>query len=846
MQHYGDRFKMASLPQAYAPRHTLVRMFQLAAMKPYVYVSGPSGSGKTISTRLWLEESGREAIWIGLDKSNDSLASFYSLFCMGLCSAQPDNIEMEAILKNEYFGSAPVEHAIRIASAFKPGSRHYAIVLDNLQMVQRTEVRKSLSSVLAALHGSIVVVLLTQEPFASIRLTEAERQSCTHIDASDLAFAPEEVRILYRAHGQTITAHEAQAICSFTGGLAINVMALASGSGRTGKQSRNKLLETCFEEDYWSRWDDATKGFLVKTSIVEEVTPRLAQLLTEVGDARSILDKLASETFFVSKVGEETYRYHHLMRSYLYGKITDDGRKTIDALHIKAAEYYYGGNDVFLARRYAMLSGNTELIAKTSFEMSSSKGTISTEEFINTYRAFLDLVDHEELCKQHPYLYSQFAGYFVVLGKADEAYRCFDELTKRLRTIAVHHTRFLPDALLIMLIDPRKKLGNTIAAVSKLPFLPNLSDRLEWSTITGQLPFAHRSGRDYSEFFDDEAIKQGGKVAASLLGERGFVLASMIRAGLLWEQNRLDEAMAILNDLRGSIRKIVSNELVFCHLIQSAALYNTMKIEGLFNEAITQAEAFVNNLENACFQPNFEAFKARLALTDGNREAAREWLDRYYVIDAEYIEQFRYYCRFTTVRAYLVLGMTAKAETNLEKLKSTGCAFNRPLDVAEALVLQTALDWALGKRKEATDRLTEALVATQADGAVRVIADEGAAVLPALKQVKAHAGKDDGSSLTLEHLNKVIASAREQAVRTRGVTYWIAPQPVKLSKQQKRILSLVAQGRKNAEIASETGLALSTVKFHLQEAYRKLDVNNAEDAVQRAREGGLLQGSSER
>ena len=846
MQHYGDRFKMASLPQAYAPRHTLVRTFQLAVTKPYVYVSGPSGSGKTISTRLWLEDSGREAIWIGLDKSNDSLTSFYLLLCMGLCSVQPDNIEMEALLANDSFSSAPVEHAIRIASAFRPSSKHYALILDNLQMIQREEVRKSLSSVLSALPESIVVVLLTQEPFSSIRLTKAERQSCAHINAHDLAFTPEEVQILYRAHGRTITIHEAQAICSLTGGLAINVIALASGSNRTEKQSKNKLLEACLEEDYWSRWSDATKEFLVKTSIVEEVTPRLAQLLAEVGDARSRLDRLVSETFFISKVGEETYRYHHLLRSYLYGKITDDDRKTIDALHAKAAEYYHKGNDVFLARRCAMLSGNTELIAKTSFEMSGSKGTISTEEFINTYREFLDLVDHEELCKQHPYLYSQFAGYFIVLGKANEAYRCFDELTKRLGTIAVHHTRFLPDALLIMLIDPRKRLGNTITAVSKLPFLPNLSDRLEWSTITGQLPFAHRSGRDYSEFFDDEAIRQGTEVVTALLGERGFTLASMIRAGLLWEQNRLDEAAATLDGLRGSTRKKTSNELVFCHLIQSAALYNTMKIEGLFNEAITQAEAFVGKLENAYFQPNFEAFKTRLALADGNREAAREWLDRYYVIDTEYIEQFRCYCHFTTVRAYMVLGITAKAESYLEKLKSTGYAFNRPLDVAEALALQTALKWALGKKKEAVASLTEALVITQVGGAVRVIADEGAAVFPALKQVRAHDEKDRGASLALDHLDKVLASAREQAARTRGVTCWIAPQPVKLSKQQKRILSLVAQGRKNAEIASEAGLALSTVKFHLQEAYRKLDVNNAEDAVQRAREGGLLQGSSER
>jgi len=54
------------------------------------------------------------------------------------------------------------------------------------------------------------------------------------------------------------------------------------------------------------------------------------------------------------------------------------------------------------------------------------------------------------------------------------------------------------------------------------------------------------------------------------------------------------------------------------------------------------------------------------------------------------------------------------------------------------------------------------------------------------------------------------------------------------------MLELLAQGYKNQEIVRLTGLALPTVKGHLTLAYEKLDVNNAMDAILKARALGFL------
>jgi LuxR family maltose regulon positive regulatory protein len=49
------------------------------------------------------------------------------------------------------------------------------------------------------------------------------------------------------------------------------------------------------------------------------------------------------------------------------------------------------------------------------------------------------------------------------------------------------------------------------------------------------------------------------------------------------------------------------------------------------------------------------------------------------------------------------------------------------------------------------------------------------------------------------------------------------------------MVMLLAQGYKNQEIASITGLALPTVKGHLILAYEKLQVNNAMGAIIKAK-----------
>ncbi|HEV3266240.1 MAG TPA: response regulator transcription factor [Acidimicrobiales bacterium] len=66
------------------------------------------------------------------------------------------------------------------------------------------------------------------------------------------------------------------------------------------------------------------------------------------------------------------------------------------------------------------------------------------------------------------------------------------------------------------------------------------------------------------------------------------------------------------------------------------------------------------------------------------------------------------------------------------------------------------------------------------------------------------------------------------------------PTEPKLSESQREILRLIAEGYSNREIASRVYLSENTVKSHVQEIFRKLDVRNrVEAAILATKEGWL-------
>jgi DNA-binding NarL/FixJ family response regulator len=100
---------------------------------------------------------------------------------------------------------------------------------------------------------------------------------------------------------------------------------------------------------------------------------------------------------------------------------------------------------------------------------------------------------------------------------------------------------------------------------------------------------------------------------------------------------------------------------------------------------------------------------------------------------------------------------------------------------------------------------------------------------------------DLASAIRQAFEHSVYQAARPAPARRRGLhTNGLALDATPLTSRQLEILRLVSEGHSNAEVARMLWVTEQTVKFHLSNIYRKLEVANRTEASRWARVSGLL------
>ena len=132
------------------------------------------------------------------------------------------------------------------------------------------------------------------------------------------------------------------------------------------------------------------------------------------------------------------------------------------------------------------------------------------------------------------------------------------------------------------------------------------------------------------------------------------------------------------------------------------------------------------------------------------------------------------------------------------------------------------------------------------EGYLRVFLDEGAPIAALLRELLVGRRLEQLGGGSVAHgvprpAHRRLRSARHAgtAARRRGVV--AAPGMVQpLSTREHEVLTLLAAGHPNREIAEKLFITVDTVKRHISHVFDKLGVGNRTQAVARARDLGLL------
>jgi LuxR family maltose regulon positive regulatory protein len=273
---------------------------------------------------------------------------------------------------------------------------------------------------------------------------------------------------------------------------------------------------------------------------------------------------------------------------------------------------------------------------------------------------------------------------------------------------------------------------------------------------------------------------------------------------------------------------------------------------GWIRQAMGEADAALEAMDEACrlypmsevaslFNPA-PAERARLLLVQGRVDEAARWTEERGLSDDDEVSYPRERDHLVLARVLLARAEPARALGLLDRLDALAESQGRAGSVIEIRALRALALQAAGDHQGALTAVAEALSLARPERYVRVFADEGppmAALLKSLMGARRGGRAAAASGAAQEHLNRVVqafAPAGPRGTAAAAGAGLIEP----LTARELEVLSLIAAGRRNREIANELVVTIETVKKHTSHIFDKLGATNRTQAVTRARELGLV------
>ena len=840
-----------SILAAQAPRTALLKQLDNLLEKRIIYIHAPAGFGKTVSSLLWLEH--REAIsnikraWVSLDEYDNKTSEFCGRFVHALVGLQPENAVLRKLARNPSFNTAPVEYTLRALSAFSDEPTDSVFVLDDLHVIVNNEILKLLPILLKRLPYTCTFLLLSRMAPPDSFSEMVTKEELAVVDTGHLQFTGEDVKIFFSKNGQYLSTQQADEIVAATGGWALGIRALMLSQKKSYDiDLTDRVLDSFLKTHVWERWNDQLRSFMMLVSVAEELTPELCEWLTAEEktlrklSGTELLTGLARENAFLRATGNNTFRFHDLFRNFLLHMLEERGELQVNKQWNRAGDYFYEKKDCFRSVRYYSKGKNDDGVAKSIYFMYSDHNSIynSIEETMHSVRLTLN----DSVLEKHPYLLEAHAWVAYMEGRAEDFESILDKYYKLFPKIVIQNPRSVISLFLSRCIDYRESLIKTLITLRRLPLKGNF--KIAAPSISHNMHFFHRSFRDMSEMSVDmdNNIELIEKSMKDVIGKDFAVIKECLYAGFYYEKGNPGDAHEHALAACSNIPDGCTPEIVFCAMMILASVLFADGQNTDANIIVNQTKEMIESHHALYLLGNLRAYQFRLKLSEGDKDAAKEWLS---VNDGKLLENlmfFELYRHFTTARAYIVVGNYANAVLFLKKLLGLSDRYKRTLDIIEARILLAITYWKKGQGGQAIalGYLEQAVVAAHEYGYTQVFANEGAELVNMLQRLQKRAVQSSYTGdIPAGFVKTLYIAAVAGAKRSKGLTGGRMPKDLTFTEKQKTVMALLCEGCSRNEIAERMGLKPYTVKSHIELIYRKLDVSNSVEAILKTQELGL-------
>jgi LuxR family maltose regulon positive regulatory protein len=330
-------------------RPGLLENLSSATHAPIVLVSAPAGYGKTTLLALWRAQSERPFAWVSLDAADNDPVVFVGGVLAVVEAALGIDTELSAALA---VPDPPLEEIVlpTLVDAWREVGQSFVLVLDDLYLVTDERCHAAVRYLAERLPAGCHLALATRTdptlPLASLRA----HGRLVEVRAAELSLDEREASALLGGAGVCLAEAQLARLVERTEGwpAAMYLAALSLRDRDRPAEFVDRFTGTTrhvadfLTEDVLTRLPESVVAFLLRTSILDEMTASLCDAVTGREDSGAVLQELERTNLFVVPLDEErrAYRYHHLFAEYLRAELALREPGLVPELHRRACHWY--------------------------------------------------------------------------------------------------------------------------------------------------------------------------------------------------------------------------------------------------------------------------------------------------------------------------------------------------------------------------------------------------------------------------------------------------------------------------------------------------------------------------
>ena len=854
--------------------------------KPVTLVSAPAGYGKSMAISQWINNSGLKSIWISLDEEMNDLRTFLEYFNEAMNMIAPGLFtDIQQMLKGPGVPKVKIifEEFVNRLDKF---DEQFVIVLDDYHFIKDQEIHDLINFYFQNPPENIHLIIISRiDPPLKISQSRIYNK-IFELRTDQLAFSKEEIsELALKTTHNPISEDKALQLLEKTEGWILGLKMIFLNFEEKDligvpKDNIGKYFGPFigFIEDGSSeKYSEDFKNLLLHSSLLKQFNSDIidhfissANFKTKYTGKTFISDLLSKNMFIIAQDDrQEWYRFHHFFRELLLDQLLKKtGSLELKTYYLVICDWFENNNYIDMAITYAV---NAKDYDKAAAIIENNRKKKLNEEQWWVVKKWMDQIP-ENIIAEKPVLLStllfiyidsyRFTEFPPLLQLLENMLKMEDD--KKLYGELYFHKGFMD---LWVYCKPESALEYLKKAQLLLPGELVIARRLAFYIAVAK----QMKGQEY------EAIKNVRKIMSDNPGTIFSTLDSAIIIILLLS-GKIKTAEIIGEYFCFSLKHSVNIQIeAWANYLYGNALFQkfeVLKAGNSFKKALDlnpffqyrlSVDAMTGRILSCYFSgnekkgkmlleefPDFanafdlpgiaQSVEARIQLWLGNFNEAMHWAqinnDEFHIRELQFVVELPL---ITKARIFISSDDPDKIKSSLEDLKYFNeCALsvNNQYHMVDFLVLQALGLYKLNQTAEAEIILKQAFESGESWDIVRPFIESG-------MQLKKYFNDFLISNPQRPFIRKIIKLNDKLHIPVQP-KFNVSKKKkeilivYKLSSRELQIISEVSKGLRNQDIAGKLNISVETVKSHVKNSLKKLNVKNRVELIRKAASLNLI------